>query len=135
MKYAFGREINESTNTKAEALVIVEALRHCREYNYTKIWLQTDSLILKNVITSAWNPPWFITNHIEEILQLLEGCNKMVSHIYREGNKLADHLANYALDVGNIECHEFWQLDIQERRLVNEDKLQCPYLRVKVTKN
>lgn len=68
-------------------------------------------------------------------MQLLEGSNYMVSHIFREGNKLADHLANYALDHGNIECQEFWHLDIQGRRLVNEDKLQCQYFRVKVSKN
>lgn len=64
----------------------------------------------------------------------MEGCNIKVSHIYIEGNKLANHLANYALDVGTIECHEFWHLDPQGRRIVNEEKLQYPYLRVKVAK-
>lgn len=64
----------------------------------------------------------------------MEGCNVKVSHIFREGNKLADHLANYALDVENIECQDFWQLDSQGISIVNEDKMQCPYLRVKVAK-
>ncbi|XP_009609055.1 uncharacterized protein [Nicotiana tomentosiformis] len=43
VRYAFDREINEATNTEAEALAVVEALSYCREYNYTQIWLQTDS--------------------------------------------------------------------------------------------
>lgn len=74
-------------------------------------------------------------DHEEEIMKLKEGLNFKVSHIFREGNKLADHLANYALDVRNIECFDIWQLDLQGRRIVNEDKMQCPYLRVKVVKS
>lgn len=60
--------------------------------------------------------------------------NYKVSHIFREGNKLADHLANYAIDVGEIKCYGFLQLDSQGRRIVNKDKLQFPYLRVKVAR-
>lgn len=58
-----------------------------------------------------------------------------VSHIMREGNCLADHLANYTLDKGDIEAHSFAELDVQGRRIVNSDKLQCPYLRIKVARN
>lgn len=54
--------------------------------------------------------------------------------MYREGNKLADHMANYALDIGIIECHGYCQFDIQGRRFVNDDKSQCPYLSVKVAR-
>lgn len=92
-------------------------------------------MLLKNIIEGLWKPPWCVVDHVEEIWQLLEGLNSKVSHIYREGNKLADHFANYAFDVGEIECHEFCLLDMQGRRIFNEDKLQCPYLRVKVAKN
>lgn len=56
-------------------------------------------------------------------MQLLEGSNYKVSHTFKEGNKLADHLANYALDSGDIEYQEFWKLNTQGRRIVNEDKL------------
>lgn len=72
---------------------------------------------------------------MEEIKRLLDGCNNKVSHIYREGNKLVDHLANYALDVGSFECHGFWELDVQGRRIVNVDESQYPYLTVKMANN
>lgn len=110
-------------------MAIVEALRYCISNHYTHIWLQTDSLLLKNILTGIWKPPWIIAEHVEEILVLLGLCNKKVTHIYREGNKLADHLANYALDSGNIKCYGYWQLDTRGRRIVNDDSLQCPYLR------
>ncbi|XP_019250979.1 PREDICTED: uncharacterized protein LOC109229885 [Nicotiana attenuata] len=99
--FAAGKEIHETTETEAEAMAIVEALRFCRMQQYFQV---------------------------EEIMQLFEGRNNVVSHVFRERNKLADHLANYALDAGDIACQEFWQLDVQGRRIVNEYKLKsyCP---------
>nr|XP_009761667.1 PREDICTED: uncharacterized protein LOC104213819 [Nicotiana sylvestris] len=133
--YAKGREISEGTNNESEAVVIVEALKMCKNLNYCRIWLQTDSMLLKNIIEESWKPPWYITEHVEEILRLNEQSTINVTHIFREGNTLADHLANYALDEGNIECHGFWDLDSKGRRIINEDKMQCPYIRVKVARN
>ncbi|XP_016470893.1 uncharacterized protein LOC107793125 [Nicotiana tabacum] len=97
--YALGREINATTNTEAETVAILEALRICSAHNYMQVWLQTDSLLLKNIVEGLWKPPWCIVEQVEEIWQLLGRDNFKVSHIFREGNKLADHLANYALDV------------------------------------
>ncbi|XP_019241572.1 PREDICTED: uncharacterized protein LOC109221549 [Nicotiana attenuata] len=127
---AVGKQIHETTNTVAEAVAIVEALQFCRSQHMTQVCIQTDSMLMKKIITGEWKPPWCIIEEVEEINQLMEGTNCEVSHIFREGNKLADHLANYALDFGDIECHEFGELDSFGRRIVNEDKLQCPHLRV-----
>ncbi|XP_070017599.1 uncharacterized protein [Nicotiana sylvestris] len=120
-----GKEIEEITNTVAEAKAMVEALRFCRFHQYSHVWLQTDSMLLKKIMDGIWKPPWIISEQVEEIMQLMNGSNYTITHIHREGNKLADHLANYALDHGEIECQQFWHLDAQGRRLVNEDKLQC----------
>nr|XP_016460879.1 PREDICTED: uncharacterized protein LOC107784288 [Nicotiana tabacum] len=48
--YAEGREISEGTNNESEAVAIVEALKKCKNLNYFHIWLQIDSLLLKNII-------------------------------------------------------------------------------------
>nr|XP_016451168.1 PREDICTED: ribonuclease H-like [Nicotiana tabacum] len=133
--YAKGREISEGTNNESKTVAIVEALKMCKNLNYFQIWLQTDSLLLKNIIEESWKPPWCINDHVEEILRLNEQSIIKVTHIFREGNTLADHLANYALDEGNIECHGFWDMDSKGRRIINEDKMQCPYIRVKVASN
>nr|XP_016450378.1 PREDICTED: uncharacterized protein LOC107775192 [Nicotiana tabacum] len=117
ISYATGREIKEGSNNEAEATALVEAMRMCRAMNFNNIWLQTDSLMLKNIIDGLWKPPWNIVDAVEEINSLKEGCNFKISHIFREGNKLADHLANYALDSGNIESFDFWELDVSSRRM------------------
>lgn len=69
-----------------------------------------------------------------EIKELILRINVKVNHTLREGNKLADNLANYALDAGPIEAHCFEELDIQSNRIVQNDKLQCPYLRIRVAR-
>ncbi|XP_070028734.1 uncharacterized protein LOC142170458 [Nicotiana tabacum] len=133
--YAVGKEIDETTNTQAEARAILEALRYCTNIGISQIWLETDSILLKNTIEGNWKPPWIIEEEVEEIKEMIRRCNGRVSHIYREGNKLADHLANYALNMGNLECHELQHLDTKGRRLVNVDKLRCPNLKIKVVRS
>lgn len=78
-----------------------------------QVWLEKNSMLLKNAIPGIWKPPWIIEDEVEEIKRMIEMCNEMVMYIYREGNQLADHLVNYALDSRNIECHGFHQLDTQ----------------------
>ena len=56
----------------------------------------------------------------------------LFSHILREGNKLADAIANQALDEANVECHGFQDLSSKCRKILNSDKSQIPYLRVRI---
>lgn len=107
IRYAAGREIKEGSNNEAEVPTIVEAMTMCRAMNFNNIWLQKDLMMLKNIIDGPWKTPWNIVDAVEKIKRLKEGFNFKVSHIFREGNKLADHLENYALDSGNIESHDF----------------------------
>lgn len=56
--FTLGKEIQEVTNTEAEALAILQELRHCVQHGYTQILLQTDSMLLKNVVEGTWCTPW-----------------------------------------------------------------------------
>lgn len=114
VKYACGTEIQEGTNTKAEARAVVEAWRYCLEHDYFLIDFHTDSMVLKNVVNGVWTIPWSMVESVEEIKELSARCNVTISHTLREGNRLVDYLANYALDVGSIECHSFGGFDIKE---------------------
>ncbi|XP_019253806.1 PREDICTED: uncharacterized protein LOC109232489 [Nicotiana attenuata] len=92
--WAVGKEIEETTNTVAEAKAMVEALRFCRTQQYSHIWLLTDSMLLKKIMDGLWKPPWIINEQVEEIRQLMNGGNYTVSHIYREGvHNIFLHLA------------------------------------------
>ncbi|XP_060195461.1 uncharacterized protein LOC132624750 [Lycium barbarum] len=122
------------TNTQAEAMVIVQALRYMKERQYQQIIIETDSLLLKNIILKVWEIPWQIIEMVEEIWRLMNNKIVRVIHIMREGNMLADHLANLALDHGEVDSESFQELGIQGRRWINNDKLQLPYLRIRPCK-
>ncbi|XP_070046652.1 uncharacterized protein [Nicotiana tomentosiformis] len=133
--YACGKEIQEGTNTEAEMKAILEALKFCVNNDYILIDLHTDSMWVKNVIQGVWAIPWTVAEEVKEIKELMGRCNLQISHTLREGNQLADYIANYAIDTGPLECHSFWELDVKGRKIVNNDKLQCPYIRVKVVRD
>lgn len=65
--YACGKEIQEVTNTQAETRAILEALKHCLTNEMNNIWVETDSMLLKKVITREWKPPWVIEEEVKEI--------------------------------------------------------------------
>lgn len=89
-------------------------------------------MLMKNMIEVSWDAPWAVNTYLEEIKELIVRSNNRFSHIMREGNKLADYLANYALDNGYFEAQSFDQLEPQGRTIVNNDKWLCLYLRVRV---
>nr|XP_016514683.1 PREDICTED: uncharacterized protein LOC107831437 [Nicotiana tabacum] len=122
--YACGKEIQEGTNTEAEVKAILEALKYCVDNDYILIDMHTNSMIIKNVLQGVWSIPWTIATEVRAILELMERCNLKLSHTLREGNQLADHIANYALDAGPMECHSFCDLDVKGKKIVNSDKLQ-----------
>ncbi|XP_060182526.1 uncharacterized protein LOC132612227 [Lycium barbarum] len=119
-----------STNTQAEALAILQAMKYLEATQRDKILIETDSLLLRNIVEKVWEVPWQIVTIVKEIWRIMKGKIVVVSHIFREGNKLEDHLANVALDEGEILANNFKELDIQGRRLLNEDKLKEPYSRL-----
>lgn len=69
-----------------------------------------------------------------EIRDMMSRINVNISHTFREGNSLVDRIANYTLDSGPIECQCFEELDTQGTRMVDSDKMQCPYIRVSVAR-
>lgn len=56
--------------------------------------METDSLIMKNVLYGIWEIPWSIAMEVKSFNQLRSRGGVMVEHVYREGNQLADYFAN-----------------------------------------
>ncbi|XP_060202654.1 uncharacterized protein LOC132631071 [Lycium barbarum] len=129
--YAEARRMGECTNTESEAKALLQAARYCLSKHVYSFYMETDSLLLKNILDREWKPPWNITFEVEELLDIMNHAEVQVLHIMREGNQLADHLANYALDHGEVEVNSFAELESKGRKILNSDKLQCPYLRIR----
>lgn len=70
-----------------------------------------------------------IVTLMEELWEIMGNMSITVTHTQREGNKIADHLANLALDQGRVQITSFQQMKVEGRRLINNDKLKLYYLR------
>ncbi|KAH0650456.1 hypothetical protein KY284_030368 [Solanum tuberosum] len=102
---AQAKEIDEplSTNTQAETMALLNALNYIKTAQLDKVIIETDSLVLKNIVERVWKVPWKVVNILEEIWKLMQGKTLIISHNFRERNKLADYLANLALEKGTIQ--------------------------------
>ncbi|KAH0777307.1 hypothetical protein KY290_008718 [Solanum tuberosum] len=133
--HAEGASINNTTNTVAEAKAILEASKHCKQALYNKIIIQTDSMLLYKVLGGQWESPWIIRDMIEEIKTNLVNIQHIVQHVMREGNQLADYIANQAIEHGNCIYTGFASLEPNGRRILNSDKIQSPYLRISLRRD
>lgn len=108
MLYAQENNIGITTNVIAEMRAIQEAIKYCRENNFTKVKVDSDSLLIIQVIKRVWKVPWEVVELLDDIRRNKEQVELQVSHIYREGNDLADYIANLAVDtISKLSFHSF----------------------------
>lgn len=124
--------IGHMTNIQAEAKAILEAVRYWeRERQVSKV-LETDSLVMLNIINSNWKIPWDLLEIVEKIQRHIQDQQITMQHIYREGNQLADYIANIAAnEETNLTYEHFTQVPTEGRQIINTDKTLIPRLRIK----
>uniref|UniRef100_M1AL57 RNase H family protein n=1 Tax=Solanum tuberosum TaxID=4113 RepID=M1AL57_SOLTU len=121
--HAEAESIGLATNMEAEVHAIWKGLQFCLRQVFVQVRLETDSLVLKNMIIRNWRIPWELVEKMEEIQEMIHQMNVQVKHIFREANMLADCIANTAVyTVEKQEFHNFNQLTSMGRRILNIDK-------------
>ncbi|WMV33092.1 hypothetical protein MTR67_026477 [Solanum verrucosum] len=99
---------------------------------FSRVTIETDSLLLKNILQGNWEIPRNIRNIVEDTLTLMQYFTVNIEHTYRKGNTLADYLANYAFEViGRQQFNTYSELPLQGRKILNLDKHSVPNLRIK----
>jgi hypothetical protein len=69
-------------------------------------WIETDSTLVVLAANSSNQTPWELRNRWLNVMTNLNTMNYLVSHIFREGNQVADLLANHFLTIPSINV---WQ--------------------------
>lgn len=119
--------IPDTTNTEVEAIAIREAIAYGVAEGYARCIIETDYLLLKKILEGEWETPWQINTIIEDTKEFMNYCDTEVHHIYRESNKLADYMANLALDWnGKQKFRGFKELISKGKCIVNMDKALLP---------
>ncbi|XP_077228474.1 uncharacterized protein LOC143861432 [Tasmannia lanceolata] len=89
-----------SVNVESEEILVLEikavlvGLRLAASLGLTNIWIEVDSKIAADVINGTSKTPWKCFACTQEIRQLLSSFLQWkISHIWREGNSVADFLS------------------------------------------
>jgi ribonuclease HI len=130
--YAFADPLGISTSFVAEMCGAMRAIEMAFQKNWMHLWLESDS----SLVVAAFNNPekpvaWQLRNRWRNVMFMFRQMNCVVTHIYREGNQVADSLANHGLTINSL---AFWQdspLFISD--CVNRNKLGVPSFRLCTT--
>ena len=92
--------IGTTTNNVAEYTALIEALRYVLEKNISAVEIRSDSQLLVKQLTGEYKVR---TPHIQELHEKARDLLRhlsfyVIKHVPRSQNKLADQLANEALD-------------------------------------
>ncbi|XP_060170793.1 uncharacterized protein LOC132601744 [Lycium barbarum] len=83
--YAECNELRLNSNVVAEARAMMEGLVYCVNHELHPLILETDSLLMKNVVDGIWEIPWCIITEVERIRRMKVEFNVLIQHVYREG--------------------------------------------------
>ncbi|KAL0456363.1 UNVERIFIED_CONTAM: hypothetical protein Slati_0975500 [Sesamum latifolium] len=94
--FAFLEPLGISTNTSAELQALYRGLQICLEKGFHKVWIEVDTLHIIQLISKRRQGAWYHQTLLHKIRLCLAQMETKISHIYREGNRAADLLANQA---------------------------------------
>ncbi|KAM1025174.1 hypothetical protein FF1_038322 [Malus domestica] len=91
--------MNFCSSIAVEILTVIEAIRVAWVREWHHIWLETDSTIVIHYLNSPSSIiPWYLHVDWSNCLWQIKHMHVFVSHIFREGNSVADALANFGAD-------------------------------------
>ncbi|GLJ16236.1 hypothetical protein SUGI_0272570 [Cryptomeria japonica] len=89
-----------ATNNEAEIWALLEALKLCVTNKMTKIVIEGDSLVIIQGIIKRGFQSRNLNKWVSCISQLLNDIDHYeITHTYREGNRVADYVANLGIDI------------------------------------
>ena len=86
------------TSLHVELKAMLFGVRQCLLCGYDALHVETDSLVLANMIQGTSACPWELQGELEELLQYRHSF-QAISHCYKEANKPVDQLANSGVDL------------------------------------
>ena len=130
VKGCFSVALDDGFAFEAELHAFIIAIEKAVEFNWNNLWIESDSTMVINAfMKKTVSIPWKIRNRWLNALKLSNTFNLKVSHIYREGNMVADKLATYSHIAGG----QYWWFTHPDfiADLVARDYCQLPFYRFK----
>ncbi|KAL5729274.1 hypothetical protein ACHQM5_002248 [Ranunculus cassubicifolius] len=100
---SFAWNIGIETSTVAELCGFIKMIELASLKSWFLLWVKTDSqVLLAKVRSKSKDVPYQLRAKWERALRQLEGKQFSITHIYREGNQVADGLANLACTIDDF---------------------------------
>ncbi|XP_077217986.1 uncharacterized protein LOC143852487 [Tasmannia lanceolata] len=106
--FAFAFFYGTSTNMVAEARALLDGLRLCKAFGFKNFVVESDSKVLMDFISKKGSHPWSISFFWPEIIDLMDFLGPHHQHQFREGNQVADALANEACKSRSHQIFHGW---------------------------
>ncbi|MQL76353.1 hypothetical protein Taro_008743 [Colocasia esculenta] len=115
------------TSLVAEALALRDGLRMCSNMGIYNVMVETDSLSLVQIVTNQISRQWDLSFILREIAVIAEQVKAEIVHTPREGNKLTDSLAGYAVSCAHFSFWDSWaNLPNSVLDIYCHEKAECP---------
>ncbi|KAL6550656.1 hypothetical protein OROMI_021144 [Orobanche minor] len=125
----FSEFLGDQTNTYAELHAIWRGIDLCLDKKFENIWVEVDSKVALRLILGAMSCRWNLQMLVSKIRILLTKANFRLTHIFREGNGIADLLANQGCIRRDFVCSNGHDLRGKILGLIRLDKISFPYIR------
>ncbi|PNX85515.1 ribonuclease H, partial [Trifolium pratense] len=121
--------VNLCINTAfhAELIGVMFAMEIAFEKGWWNLWVETDSLMVTLAFNTPDMVPWYLRNRWLNCLHISKSMNFIISHIFREGNSLADKLASLGLHSNSFIWHS--QLPSEAIPAYNQNRFGLPLFR------
>jgi ribonuclease HI len=105
---AFAVNLGIQSSLFAELMGAMLAIEIAHQKGWSSLWLETDSMLVLGAFKSSSSVPYILRNRWKNCLLFISQMNFFVSHIFREGNKCADIMANTGLSLPISTTHSWW---------------------------
>ncbi|MQM13529.1 hypothetical protein Taro_046455 [Colocasia esculenta] len=131
MVCAFANPYHElKTSLHAEALALRDGLLMCCSRGAHDVLVETDSLNLVHIVTGQLPRPWDLSLILQKVAVITNRAKAEITHVPREGNKVADCLAEFAFSCVHLNTWDSWaNLPTIVKDTYHLDKVGCPSMR------
>ena len=99
---AFSSNIDIPSSVAAEVMAVIVAIELAWVRDWKHIWLEVDSSLVLDYLRSPLLVPWNLRVRWLNCLRCISEMTFRSSHIFREGNKVADALANHGTSLTQL---------------------------------
>ncbi|KAL2533012.1 Ribonuclease H protein [Abeliophyllum distichum] len=115
---------------EAELRAVETGLRLCWQNNLDKVWVEVDSIAAMLLCNQKNKGPWEVQYILESIHQNVNKMEIQFSHIWREGNKVADWFANKGYNEKGFKMIQGTEIQGIVTGLIRMDKMSMASIRL-----